>query len=1293
MHGKPLRGIQFIRSGRFFHETGAIKDKKKVIKKKMMDQGVAANIFAVPVYVACVLFLSTMAMLAPVHAQAAVGTITTVAGTGVAGFSGDGGPATAAQISWPWGVSVDSAGNLYIADLGNHRIRKVDAATGVISTVAGTGVVGSSGDGGAATAAQLRNPYGVSIDSAGNLYIADLGNHRIRKVDASGVISTVAGTGVYGFSGDGGAATAAQLANPIAVSVDSAGNLYIADLDNFRIRKVDATTGVINTVAGTGVYGFSGDGGPATAAQLKSPYAVSVDSAGNLYIADIFNQRIRKVDAATGVISTVAGTGVYGSSGDGGVAIAVRLAFPIDVSVDSAGNLYIADNDSNRIRKVDVTTGVISTVAGTSAWGFSGDGGAATAAQLRTPVAISLDGAGNLYIADRSNQRIRKVEGIAASGNQPPVATDDAYNTNEDASLNVAIPGVLSNDTDADTDALTAVSAAGTSNGVLTLNADGSFNYTPNANFNGTDSFTYTANDGTADSAIATVTMTVNAVNDAPVAVPDAAISNEDMLVNIDVLGNDSDVDGDVLSVSAITPAANGTVSNNGANVIYMPNANFNGSDSFTYTVSDGNGGTATATVNITVNPVNDAPMAVNDAYSVPEDVQMVVGAVGPLGNDSDVDGDLLTAVLVSGVSHGTLTLKANGELWYKPNLNFNGVDSLTYVASDGVLNSNIATVTITVTPRNDRPLAFSNIYAASEDTPLVITAAASVLNNDVDVDGDALTAILVSPTSNGTLALNSDGSFSYTPNANFNGNDFFTYKVNDGTIDSRFPASVRITVAAVNDAPVAVPDAATTAEDTAVAVSVLSNDSDIDGDVLTVSAVGIAANGTLSTDGTTVTYTPNLNFNGSDSFTYDISDGNGGAATATVNVTITAVNDAPVANPDAATTAEESPVTVAVLLNDTDVDGDPLTVIAAGPAGNGNVLVNPDGTVIYTPFPNFNGVDAFGYFISDGTTSAVGMITITVTPLNDAPFLTLLGISPVVVEGGSVYSDAGATAFDIEDGNITPSIVVTGSVNTSAIGTYTLTYNVQDSGGLLAMPVSRVVNVVDTTAPVFPLLTPVVVTATGLQTAVVLTSPLATDLFAPVILTNNAPLTFPLGLTTVLWTATDANGNVSTATQTVTVNVPNVALLTPAQIALLTPAQLALLSPAQLAALTPTQIAALTPIQLGALLPSLTPAQIAALMPIQIAALSPIQIASIIGGLTPAQAALLTSVQVGALTAAQIAALSPQVAAVLNPLLGNEEEASDDDEDKDEEASDENDEENDADSKDENDEEGDKDD
>jgi hypothetical protein len=336
------------------------------------------------------------------------GNITTVAGTGVVGFNGDNIPATTALLNGPRAVTVDSSDNLYIADFNNNRIRKVDTA-GTITTVAGTGVRGFLGDNGPALAAQLNGPNGIFVDSAGNLYIAETLGQRVRKVDTTGTVTTFAGGGIP-VLGDGGPATAAQFDPYSGVAFDSSGNFYIADLVNNRIRKVNLVTGIITTIAGTGVTGSVGDGGPATAAQLNGPIAVALDSAGNLYIADSTGRRVRKVNQVTGIITTIAGTGASGSAGDGFPATAAQLNNPQGVALDSSGNLYISEFAGHRVRKVNAVTGIITTVAGTGVTGFNGDNIQATAARLNTPQAVAVDSLGNLYIADVGNNRVRKVD-------------------------------------------------------------------------------------------------------------------------------------------------------------------------------------------------------------------------------------------------------------------------------------------------------------------------------------------------------------------------------------------------------------------------------------------------------------------------------------------------------------------------------------------------------------------------------------------------------------------------------------------------------------------------------------------------------------------------------------------------------------------------------------------------------------------------------------------------------------------------------------------------------------------
>ena len=403
------------------------------------------------------------------------GTISTVAGGGGGGrngFSGDGGTATGAQFDQPSGVAVDTAGNLYVIDSVNRRVRKVDTA-GNITTIAGNALFNFNGEG-PATTQFLYNPQGVAVDGGGNLYVSDNGNLRIRKVTPGGNLTTIAGNGIAGYTGDGGPSTAAQVGdfttdvrvdssgnllidddnngaireitpagtisspvsglNPRGIAVDAAGNTYVAEENNNIVIRVDSH-GAQTTIAGVGTRGFSGDGGPATAAQLNAPHGVALDSAGNLYITDSNNNRIRRVTPG-GIITTLAGSGVVGFSGDGGPATAATLnGYLQGIQVDAAGNVYFADINNNRIRKVD-TTGIITTVAGSGGFGFSGDGGPATSARLASPWNIDLDAAGNLYIADTGNNRIREV---LASGPLSPGARLTITTTQLAAALNTPV--------------------------------------------------------------------------------------------------------------------------------------------------------------------------------------------------------------------------------------------------------------------------------------------------------------------------------------------------------------------------------------------------------------------------------------------------------------------------------------------------------------------------------------------------------------------------------------------------------------------------------------------------------------------------------------------------------------------------------------------------------------------------------------------------------------------------------------------------------------------------------------
>ncbi len=351
---------------------------------------------------------------------AGTGSISTFAGNGIQGCPPDGTAATAAVMFKPIGLTIDSSGSVYWAEAGCFVIRKISGGT--IATVAGNGTIGFSGDGGPATKAGLTPPLntyqGITMDGGGNLYIADSGNKRIRKVSSSGVISTIAGNGTLIAAADGVAATNTGLVDPRGVAVDGAGNIYIAETSGARIRRV-ISDGTIHAYAGTGVFGDSGDGGQATSAQISSPYAIAIDTAGNLYISDVGASKIRKVNSS-GVISTVAGNGQRGSSGDGGAATSASID-PLGIAVDSAGNVFFADQDNNKVREIVAATGLIKTVAGDGILGFAGDGGPAINAQLNSPAALTIDTAGNLYIADTNNFRIRRVSGVASPAAVPGV--------------------------------------------------------------------------------------------------------------------------------------------------------------------------------------------------------------------------------------------------------------------------------------------------------------------------------------------------------------------------------------------------------------------------------------------------------------------------------------------------------------------------------------------------------------------------------------------------------------------------------------------------------------------------------------------------------------------------------------------------------------------------------------------------------------------------------------------------------------------------------------------------------
>ena len=336
--------------------------------------------------------------------------INTVCGNGASGYTGDGGSALNASMNGVPNVSLDKDGNIYISDAGNNVIRMVNARTGIITTVAGNGIGGYSGDGGLATQASLNLPFHCAIDDHGNLFISDLVNNRIRKVEkATGIITTIAGTGIQGYNGDGNNALLTNITIPMGIAFDNHGDLIISDEAGLRLRKLNLKTRIITTIAGSSNSGFGGDGGPATQATFNFIWNVAVDNQNNIYLSDESNYRMRKIDGRTGKITTFAGNGVPGNSGNGGLATNASFTQPVGIAVDNSGNTYISDEVLSQIYMVDKKTGIINLIAGKGFDGFSGDGGPAINALLSHPNSLSVDQKGNIYVSDDFNFRVRKL--------------------------------------------------------------------------------------------------------------------------------------------------------------------------------------------------------------------------------------------------------------------------------------------------------------------------------------------------------------------------------------------------------------------------------------------------------------------------------------------------------------------------------------------------------------------------------------------------------------------------------------------------------------------------------------------------------------------------------------------------------------------------------------------------------------------------------------------------------------------------------------------------------------------
>ncbi|HIF9379963.1 TPA: Ig-like domain-containing protein, partial [Photobacterium damselae] len=580
--------------------------------------------------------------------------------------------------------------------------------------------------------------------------------------------------------------------------------------------------------------------------------------------------------------------------------------------------------------------------------------------------------------------------------NDAPVGEDVSAETQEET----AVTGQLTA-TDADGDNLTFKPGTNPENGSVTINSDGSWEYVPNPDFNGEDSFTVVVDDGNGGTDTITVTVNVTPVNDAPVGEDISAETQEETAVTGQLTA--TDVDGDNLTFKPGTNPENGSVTINAdGSWEYVPNTDFNGEDSFTVVVDDGNGGTDTITVTVNVTPVNDAPVG----EDVSAETQEETAVTGQL-TATDVDGDNLTFKPGSDPTNGQVTVNPDGSWEYVPNPDFNGEDSFTVVVDDGNGGTDTITVTVNVTPVNDAPAGEDVSAETQEETAVTGQLTAT------DVDGDNLTFKPGSDPTNGSVTVNSDGSWEYVPNSDFNGEDSFTVVVDDGN-GGTDTITVTVNVTPVNDAPVGEDVSAETQEETAVTGQLTATDAD--GDNLTFKPGTNPENGsvTINADGSWE-YVPNPDFNGEDSFTVLVDDGNGGTDTITVTVNVTPVNDAPVGEDVSAETQEETAVTGQ--LTATDVDGDNLTFKPGSDPTNGQVTVNQDGSWEYVPNTDFNGEDSFTVVVDDGNGGSDTItVTVNVTPVNDAP----VGEDVIAETQEETAVTGQLTATDVDGDNLT---------------------------------------------------------------------------------------------------------------------------------------------------------------------------------------------------------------------------------------------------------------------------------
>ncbi|MEM7744935.1 MAG: Ig-like domain-containing protein [Pseudomonadota bacterium] len=576
--------------------------------------------------------------------------------------------------------------------------------------------------------------------------------------------------------------------------------------------------------------------------------------------------------------------------------------------------------------------------------------------------------------------------------------------------------------------------------------------YTPDPGFHGTDTFTYTITDGNGGTDTATVTVYVAPSNAAPSATDDVINTDEDRSVTVDLLANDTDPDGDTLTITSVGEVETGElVLNEDGTVSFTPDADFHGEVSFTYEITDGEL-TSTAIATVVVAPINDAPIANDDTFDTDEDRSVTMDL---LANDTDPDGDTLTITSVGEVENGELVLNEDGTVTFTPDADFHGEVSFTYEITDGELTST-ATATVVVAPINDAPIAKDDTFDTDEDRSVTV----DLLTNDTDPDGDTLTITSVGEVENGELVLNEDGTVTFTPDADFHGEVSFTYEITDGELTST--ATATIVVAEVNDGPVAQDDQSASVAGEAITIDLLGNDSDSEGDALSIVSFSGTGDHTVEDNGDgTITFTSSPEADGTVTFSYTIDDGRGGRDTATVTVAVQAANKAPEAANDTATVQENGSVIIDLLANDTDPDGDALSIASLGTVENGALVDNGDGTVTFTPDADFFGEVTFDYTTTDGELTDDATVRIVVTSTNVPPVAT----DDVVTldEDTSINFDVLANDFDPDGDPITVAYVgstvngevtleddgtITFTPDEDYFGTFSLTYRVSDLEG-----------------------------------------------------------------------------------------------------------------------------------------------------------------------------------------------------------------------------------------------------